>query len=398
MDIRTRTTLPLLAALCAAAIAALSLLRLAAPVFAAWYAGLPPSLLDRVVDPFVAAVIGLLVGVVGVVVSLALFARARGREISGATGVVAVAVTVVALVLAPGNAIPVAGYTFALTAMGIVIVGTVLLAIRRPLVGIPVAAALVAVGVYATIRLGGEPLLPDVLASLIDEIPQIAVTGAYLVLAAGIVLSAIGDGRGRGAVARWVLAHRVAITVVAASCAAPYAFVRATWLTPWPLFGPGAEVLASTPDVMVIGLSLGFGMLMAGLLTLGLVLPFGERFPRWFAGIGGRAVPVGLPVISAMIVAVLFIAGGAEFLTSVMEGRFAPVGAAAQIEFVVVFPFWLWGPALGLAAWGYAMNRADRATAESDAAERGPVAAPTADAALRSRRLYELELHESREA
>ncbi|REJ03938.1 hypothetical protein DY023_16615 [Microbacterium bovistercoris] len=393
MDIRTRTTLPLLAALCAAAIAALSLLRLAAPEFAAWYSGLSPSLLDRVVDPFFAALVGLLVGTVGVVVSLALFARARGREIPGAMEVAAVVVTAAALVLAPGNAIPVAGYAFALTAMGLVIVGTALLAIRRPFAGIPVAALLVAIGGYATIRLGGEPLLPDVLASLIVEAPRIAVTGAYLVLAAGIVLSAIGDGTGRGGVARWVLAHRVAITVIAASCAAPYAFVRATWLTPWPLFGPGAEVLAESSDVMVIGLSLGFGMLMAGLLTLGLVLPFGERFPRWFAGIGGRTVPVGLPVISAMIVAVLFVAGGAEFLTSVLEGRFAPVGAGAQIEFLIVFPFWLWGPALGLAAWGYAMHRAEESTVEPEAAGRRE-----ADAALRSRLLHELELHESREA
>ncbi|MDR2998635.1 MAG: hypothetical protein LBU78_11005 [Microbacterium sp.] len=361
MDIRTRTTLPLLAAFCAAVIAAISMLRLTVPAFAGWYGDLPLSLLDRVAEPFTAGLIGLLVGVVGVVVSLALFARTRGRQTSGPTGVIAVAVTVVALLLAPGNAIPVAGYTFAMTAMCLVIVGTVLLAIRRPLVGLPVAAVIVAIFTFAAIRLGGEPLLPDVLASLMGEMPQIGVTAAYLVLAACIVLSAIG----------------------------PYAFVRATWLTPWPLFGPGADVLWATPDVMVIGLSLGFGMLMAGVLTLGLVLPFGERFPRWFAWIGGRVVPVGLPVIAAMIVAVLFVAGGAEFLTSVLEGRFAPVGSGAQLEFFVVFPFWLWGPALGLAAWGYAMHRAD---ARVVAAEKA------ADAALPSRALHELELHESREA
>ncbi|MFE6734883.1 hypothetical protein [Microbacterium sp. NPDC057650] len=382
-----------MAAFCAAAIAAISMLRLTVPVFADWYGGLPQSLLDRVVDPFAAGLIGLLVGTVGVVVSLALLARTRGRQSSAPIGVVAVAVTVVALLLAPGNAIPVAGYAFAMTAMCLVIVGAVLLAIRRPLIGLPVAAVIVGILVFATVRLGGEPLLPDVLASLMEQVPQIAVTAAYLVLAAGIVLSAIGDGSagpsGRGAVARWVLAHRVAITVVAASCAAPYAVVRATWLTPWPLFGPGADVLAAAPDVMVIGLSLGFGMLMAGVLTLGLVLPFGERFPRWFAGIGGRVVPVGLPVIAAMTVAVLFIAGGADFLASVLEGRYARVGAGAQIEFFVVFPFWLWGPALGLAAWGYAMHRAD---------DRVEAAEKAADAAFPSPALHELELREAREA
>ena len=29
------------------------------------------------------------------------------------------------------------------------------------------------------------------------------------------------------------------------------------------------------------------------------------------------------------------------------------------LELALVFPFWLWGPLLGLAAWGYVMDRRD---------------------------------------
>ena len=35
-----------------------------------------------------------------------------------------------------------------------------------------------------------------------------------------------------------------------------------------------------------------------------------------------------------------------------------PQGPAALLEAVVVFPFWLWGPTLLLAAWGYALRQA----------------------------------------
>lgn len=41
-----------------------------------------------------------------------------------------------------------------------------------------------------------------------------------------------------------VLAHRVGLTVAAALCALPYALVRLTWLTPWPLLAPGELLTA----------------------------------------------------------------------------------------------------------------------------------------------------------
>ncbi|MEJ1087954.1 hypothetical protein WDU99_06445 [Microbacterium sp. Mu-80] len=409
MNIRTRRIITALSMLSAAVIAALSLLRLAVPAFSAWYAELSVSLLDRLVDGFAASLIGLLTGVVGVVVSLLLLAGAganrtgtgaRSEQVPALVGTLAVMVAIAAVLLVPGDIIPVAGYTFAMVAMGIFVAGAVLLTIRHPLPGIAALAAFAGIIVFFTIRVDDPLLLPSLFAALGAELPQLAVTFAHLALAAGIALSAIGDGRTRGALGRRVLAHRTAITVVAAACAVPYAFARASWLTPWPLLSPGSDVLAADPAVLATGLSLGFAMLSGGLLTLGLVRPWGERFPRWFAGLGGRAVPVGLPVIAAMTVAVLFTAGGLGMVVQAFAGQFGALGPAAVIEIVGIFPFWLWGPVLALATWGYAMHRAGREAAVGRASD---AAAPRARAGrhaatVSSHGLAQLDAWESREA
>lgn len=389
MELRTRSILTLSAALSAALIIALSLVRLTVPAVAEWYGALAPGLLDRVMDATSSAMVSALAGATGVLVSLVLFARARGERTPGVLGAASVLVTIGVLLLSPGGIIPVAGYMFAMTAMAIIVAGVVLLTIRYPLVGVVVIGVLVMVGVLVTMVLDGTPLLQRLLVALAAELPGIGVTAAHLVLATGIVLGVIGDGHEsqHGAIARWVLAHRVAITVVAALCSVPYTFVRATWLTPWPLFGGTHERFAADPSVLVTGLMLGFGMLMGGLLTIGLVRPWGSRFPRWFAGLGGREVPVGLPVIAAMTVSVLFVVGGAELIVQMAEGVFTLEDPAAFIEFLVVFPFWLWGPALGLATWAYAMHRARTA----DVPARRVDAIDPLDLAA-------LEAHESREA
>lgn len=154
-----------------------------------------------------------------------------------------------------------------------------------------------------------------------------------------------------------MLRHRVAITVVAACCALPYSIARASWLTPWPLLAPSGVDLAEIPGVLFTGLSLGAAMLSGGLLTLGLIRPWGRRFPSWMGGIGGRPVPIALAVVPASVVAALFTVGGIDMMLSVIEGTLSDGSVGQIIEFVFAFPFWLWGPLLALATWGYAMAR-----------------------------------------
>ncbi|MFC7877241.1 hypothetical protein [Isoptericola sp. NPDC057391] len=141
----------------------------------------------------------------------------------------------------------------------------------------------------------------------------------------------------------WVTRHRTLFTVVAALGPLPYALVRLTWLTPWPAFAGPAEEL--TLPVRIQGLSLSSGAWLGIVLTLGLILPWGERLPRWFGRRAGRPVPPAAAIVPGGIVAVMLC--GAAVPMIVMMGWTA----------ALYFPAWFWGPALALAVWGYAGHR-----------------------------------------
>lgn len=253
----------------------------------------------------------------------------------------------------PGGVIAAAGYTFAMTVIVGVLALIILTLLRRPLLGLTLAAVVVGALAYAIVSLEAGPLVPQILGSYGTVLPQASLAIAHVAAASGLLIWMIGESPNRRiGFADSVLRHRRAITILAAACALPYAFARATWLTPWPLFGGSSEMFAADPSVRVLGLALGAGMLAGGVLTLGLILPWGERFPRFLAGLGGRSVPPGLAIIPASVVSVLFTAAGIQFA---LEG-------AGLVEdtlyLLLMFPFWLWGPLLGLATWAYAMNRA----------------------------------------
>ncbi|MGW9158174.1 MULTISPECIES: hypothetical protein [unclassified Microbacterium] len=253
----------------------------------------------------------------------------------------------------PGGVIAAAGYTFAMMVVVGVLALIVLTVLRRPLLGLLLGTLVVGALAYAAIGLGAGPLVPRILGSYGTILPQAGLALAHVGAAAGLLIWMIADPSSRrNRFARDVLRHRRAITIVAAACALPYAVARASWLTPWPLFGGSAEMFAADPSVRVLGLALGAAMLTGGVLTLGLILPWGERFPRFLAGLGGRSVPPGLAIVPASLVSVLFTAAGIQFA---LEG----VGNVENPLYVLLmFPFWLWGPLLGLATWAYAMRRA----------------------------------------
>ncbi|TFV81649.1 hypothetical protein E4V99_11750 [Microbacterium sp. dk485] len=172
----------------------------------------------------------------------------------------------------------------------------------------------------------------------------------------GVWMLAATRGWGDGPLARAVLRRRVPLTIAAAACALPYVFSRLSWLTPWPLLGSPASFPADErAGVLVMGLALGTAMALGGILTLGLILPWGERFPRWMGLLGGAPIPVPLAVTPALVVAALFTFGGVGLAVDSLGG-IAPLGEASW-TIALVLPFWLWGPLLGLATWGYALHR-----------------------------------------
>jgi len=388
----------LLAVAASSVMAALALLRLSVADVADWYVEVPPGLIDRWLDPTLSAILSLLLGVAGIAVSLRAYAAEHGGTRARAgTRLAAAALACGTILLAPGGVIPAAGYVFAFVTVALVISAVVLLTVRHPLIGIAVTAVVVVIVATGAHLLDAGLFVPRVVVALGEQLPFIGTTAAYLVVAAALVLWAIGAARPPyGRFAAFVLRRRTWITVLAAACALPYTIARASWLTHWPLFGGSAELFAREPAMLPTGLLLGAAMLTGGVLTLGLILPWGERFSPWLAVLGGRPVPVGLAVIPAVVVAVLFFANGLEFLLTGLEntGR----EGLPFLEIVLLFPFWLWGPLLALAAWGYAMHRATQPIAPSRPHGRQARKSRKVDADRdRERRLAELDALEDRE-
>ncbi|MFD6700125.1 MULTISPECIES: hypothetical protein [unclassified Microbacterium] len=393
---RTRVVLLILGIALGAAVAVLGAVEL---LFAGSVpTGVSPSLVAAVVGAPAAAVVSVGAGLAAVAVG-ALGLRAHRVDASAsAVGVpgappaaLRIAAVVVALLVAaliPGGIIPVAGYSFVLVVAGLVAAGLTLLTVRRPLIGATGILLVIGTLGFAALRLPLGTFAPRVLEALAPRFGELTVSFTHLVAAGALAAWAIGEPAVRGRFAAGVLRHRRAITVAAALCALPYAFCRLTWLTPWPLFAPPA---ALRPDVLMVGLLLGGAMLAAGLLTLALCLPWADRFPRWLAGVGGRPVPVGLAVIAASVVAVMFTVGGVDLVRVVTTGGALAVGV---VELLLVLPFWLWGPLLGLATWGYAMHRGR--TEERPAVPRAIGDRGLSDA-LRARATAELDAIEERE-
>ncbi|MGW3012278.1 hypothetical protein ACWC9R_26090 [Streptomyces sp. NPDC001219] len=111
-------------------------------------------------------------------------------------------------------------------------------------------------------------------------------------------------------------------------------------------------------SLYLIGLSLVAEGL--GLLTLGLVRPWGERVPRWVPVPGGRNVPVLAAVVPASLgaAAVTVITVVSSFgWEQEMADPAAPRGAAAWLMTACYLPLLAWGPLLGWVTVAYWRRR-----------------------------------------
>lgn len=169
----------------------------------------------------------------------------------------------------------------------------------------------------------------------------------------------VGCGRGEGGASH--LRDRVARAAVIISVLIPtgYAITRFAWSLGIPL-GVRQEMLDSMGSHIYFGAGLGAFAIVGAVLTVGLVRPWGEVFPRWIPVIGRRRVPVLFAVIPASIVSIAITSAGVMFvrllLSSDVDGHF-PAGMA-DVAGWLPETFWpLWGVALAVATWAYQARR-----------------------------------------
>lgn len=200
----------------------------------------------------------------------------------------------------------------------------------------------------AVANAGARPLY--LLLALSVAVCWVAVVVAYV--------RAVGPGRLVPASGAWIERWGTAATRVAALCPMPYALSRITWFTPWPLFPDGAS---EDPALRLTGILLGVVAGCCAWLTLSLIRPRGEVFPRWVPYVGGRAVPVMAAVVPGLSGAVLLTISGRSM---VQQSLFDPdLGSVLRWIDPLLMPLWLWGPALAVATLAYWQRR----TRKSDA-------------------------------
>jgi hypothetical protein len=318
------------------------------------------TLLSSALSPEAAAATMLVISALGVVVAVVglLELARRQRGVATAVGVFGIAqALVIGVGLLNETTLMIAGYVMALTvAVGAVLIAVQLLRTSRVgrVVVVGLSTALVVSIVVDILPARAFVELGRNVAGLAGELGSIA---GVLGLAVTALLWALIGGqvaRDRGlltAPSRWVLRNRFPITVLAALGPLPYCLLRLTWLTPWP-YGVDAAGLAA--DIRIWGLLLSAGGWAGLVLTLGLVRPWGEVFPRWVPLVAGRSVPVWAAAGPGAVVAAILCISALP-----MIAEFASEGVSEGLLSALIFPFWFWGPMLALAVWAYVLHRRD---------------------------------------
>jgi hypothetical protein len=161
-----------------------------------------------------------------------------------------------------------------------------------------------------------------------------------------------------GAAARW---GRYAV-VAAVAVPVLYALTRWCWALGIPLgvsaAGLRAEA-ADSPGIWLVGAMLATMAAGGGWLTVGLVRPWGEVYPRWIPFLRGRRVRPRTAIVPASLVALLVTSAGMMFVREFAVGRFH-LTADTWGLFLPEMLWPLWGAALAAATLAYHLRRRGR--------------------------------------
>lgn len=343
--------------------------------------------LNYLIERDAGVVIALTAAAVGLVVAVLGLSRPRSRVLTMIAGIGAGAEALgFAFVLGDGAVMSALGYVVALIVPAAAVVIIVLVARRSPRLGIAIVGGVLLLGVAGAVTgLLGTAVGAAVtyLGNLVTGFGRYEVrllwalgwlAGAvcWAIAAAGI----LARGRTAGRTASWARPEKVArwgkvVTVIAALGPIPYGFARLTWLTPWPLGGPGvAELVISRPldaATRLQGFLFAPAVAVGVILTFGLISRWGEVFPRWIPMLAGRPVPVLLAVIPGGLVATIVTISA----PGILLGAILANDPAELAYSLIAFPFPVWGPALGAAVYAYWLRRRSSSPRRSEVGHGG---------------------------
>jgi hypothetical protein len=377
---RTANTLPVL-------VAALSLVYAAAGL--AWLLGaggyafgpVPPdgerlSLLAQVPNEVGAGLIAVL-GILGVP---AAFAHTRTEWSTTAyrplLAFTAMQVVVFGLLAPSVTVVIMVGYLLVLVGLPAGIVWLIVGAWRQPATRVLlVAVALVVIVVEVTTGLFDWAAFREVAGGIAGVPAKVGTTplfvsGAFLLGCGWALLGVRGLRSARGRCLRcgrpgasWTRPESARrwgfwATIVAVLCPMPYALLRMTWLLPNPI-GFDADELNAEPGIKLFGLGLGLIALAAGIVTLGLIRPWGEVWPRWIPLVAARPVPIKAAVIPGAGAATLLLVSSASLIGLLWT---SDASLLENVLFVLILPFPLWGASVGLATAAYYYRRRGQCT------------------------------------
>jgi hypothetical protein len=156
---------------------------------------------------------------------------------------------------------------------------------------------------------------------------------------------------------RWATYVAFAVPIV-------YAVTRWAWALGIPL-GISEEFLREGQAVGLWWAGAALATLGVGgaILTLGLIRPWGEIFPRWLPFVAGRRVPPALAIVPAALVAVVITSAGLMFVRlSLFPRDVFPFNIDDRNFWGAIGPelLWpLWGVALAAATLAYFYRRRD---------------------------------------
>ncbi|MEO6958154.1 MAG: hypothetical protein ABI137_15535 [Antricoccus sp.] len=189
-------------------------------------------------------------------------------------------------------------------------------------------------------------------------------TSEVLGIGVGVVLAVFGGRiwsrtRATGMSTDGIIRLGRIATLIAVVCPLVYATTRYAWALGIPL-GLATEFLQQIQPIVLNGLGLAIAATLGAILTIGLVRPWGEVFPRWLPILSGHRVPIGLAVNFAIVVSALVASAGASFLKQIATGEIsdAPAGAIHEIGAWLPETLWIpWAAALATAALCYRIRR-----------------------------------------